>query len=1485
MSVPALSTTQRNSIIESLTRLDAAFQSHLDRMTPDEEIRERAKIAKLVMGACVPLRHQGLLQIAVQHLEAILVRLEHESPDRAAHTDALSQARMEEFLMTGSLEALDKAVELDRQAIDSARVTGLQDREPDAYLEILHHSSFSLSRRSHVSGDINDLDEAIRHSRTVYHIAPRGSTRSQLALNNLASQLRRRFDLDKDDTYLRESEELMRALLSCTTPGTAEHAVAKGQLFHSLYRKCMDTQSLEAIDEAIGHGKAAFEGLPKGSDAETDLLNMMVDIFARRHNLTSNESDFREFVDYSGSLLGAIPESHPSRGSSLVDYLKRVGEYASADLGLESLERAIDQAEMGLSAMPADFPQREFCRYMISNLLGTRYSASNSLSHLSALIDYVESMVVEHNERARLSEPAGPQVESNWISIFKGQLKRLAWAPVDNEMRISAERELAGLSLSYRLHDPRTAAASILEDLNRDHGQRLDVIIQAIESGQLLSDKDIDVEVERIKKKEVAAGKAREGSWKPTDVEFLEALDRQRKQMLGPKYGRTLAMDPTSQSPMVSMPGLIQEQLGYDPTKPLPRDQFMAREKQTERRFIDKARSRGRHPNLGLCYTCRELAKPLGRAEAGFWFAPSLLYPAFGNFFQLVCRSHCAICRLISSAVTTVSGNLLPQLKAIDPEVQGIRLCTGVISTGEKVLRVDYGMKPVTELRIITPANYHQAIRQSWEDTGAVQFEKAYECRKGPPWDQDSQMVGLEKLKTWLNDCEEKHGSACDQSHSGERAKNQMPMNFIDVSAECLVARTSHERFYALSYVWGQVEMCKTMKDNYEARQVPGALSTVQFPKTIRDAISLVRSLGGRYLWVDAVCLVQDDTEQMARDVPNMDIVYGKAFATIVALHGDSADAGLPGIRPGSRPPQQIESLQVSKALPELDWDPGCEQNEQIYLTATPRPLHLALQDSKWNKRGWILQERLLSRRCLYFSAHSVYFQCSQETLTEFGINEQYKAFMYDKYATNDEDLIRAADLNKPMRGIDFHAGPGAEERTRRAFGVYRQLVEIYSRRELSFKSDVLNGFAGIFAVLGEHLQSGNDFGLPAAFFSHALLWAPSARLPRRGCRLPTRDDLRMGKPDPQFPSWSWAAWDGPIDFRLLGEADGSAPLPTPLVKVFRIGKGPLAHEVRAGIDPSIAKDRRSKHDEECGGSTEKPAAESMAEECGRRDRDNGPVGSISDSQPADENRVDEKPQEAGANTLSDMAENKTTQTLRDTPTATDDVPDKHAQSASSPEDCKQDPSADAGSEVPKPQGGCPRTVPVRVLPDKHRGSSWAVSGPQAGVQEPLGPAPANTILRFSAPTLPLGLFAIAREKEYISEQAHVHVRSPQAVRRISDRHGKQCGLLWEQAGYGWVGLGLDQDSEEGINLVGVSRYYDVATSRGGGLPCVEGEISVFDKKAFPAEGPSCGLVNVLVVDYDVNRPESAGYRCTVAVIHSAAWERAGPVERVIQLR
>lgn len=81
----------------------------------------------------------------------------------------------------------------------------------------------------------------------------------------------------------------------------------------------------------------------------------------------------------------------------------------------------------------------------------------------------------------------------------------------------------------------------------------------------------------------------------------------------------------------------------------------------------------------------------------------------------------------------------------------------------------------------------------------------------------------------------------------------------------------------------------------------------------------------------------------------------------------------------------------------------------------------------------------------------------------------------------------------------------------------------LYSRKSLSFSSDVSNAFAGIAERL-EELTGGNVIhGIPATLLPHALLWAnflPPRQIERRETSTP-------------LPSWSWMAWDGPIEFPL----------------------------------------------------------------------------------------------------------------------------------------------------------------------------------------------------------------------------------------------------------------------------------------------------------------------------------------------------------------
>jgi hypothetical protein len=203
------------------------------------------------------------------------------------------------------------------------------------------------------------------------------------------------------------------------------------------------------------------------------------------------------------------------------------------------------------------------------------------------------------------------------------------------------------------------------------------------------------------------------------------------------------------------------------------------------------------------------------------------------------------------------------------------------------------------------------------------------------------------------------------------------------------------------------------------------------------------------------------------------------------------------------------------------------------------------------------MQERLLSRRCIYFSPETVYFQYGQRTLAEGGVNEEFKTYILSS-PLNDEHLLEKANHNNPISDLnhmhDLESGP----RLWKAFKVYVRLVREYTKREFTFKGDILNGFAGIFAVLDEEhfqglIKSTTLHGLPSGVFIHALLWTPAARIPRRGARFPTQKDITTGKPDAKFLSWSWAGWDGPVDYPLFQWATNIAERPVQLIQAFHL--------------------------------------------------------------------------------------------------------------------------------------------------------------------------------------------------------------------------------------------------------------------------------------------------------------------------------------------
>jgi hypothetical protein len=205
--------------------------------------------------------------------------------------------------------------------------------------------------------------------------------------------------------------------------------------------------------------------------------------------------------------------------------------------------------------------------------------------------------------------------------------------------------------------------------------------------------------------------------------------------------------------------------------------------------------------------------------------------------------------------------------------------------------------------------------------------------------------------------------SSLHKDFSTERDSYKLPDGFrlIDTEKMCIVPADPSFESIALSYVWGKGESLKLINANFDELAKENSLSKFadQIPQTIKDAMFLVTRLLDRYLWVDALCIIQDNSDDKWSQISSMDRIYGSSVLTIAATYGEGAEAGLPGVRPGTRSMIQ-----------------GIETVQGIRLANRPWSFDKSVEESKWNTRAWTFQERILTKRILYITPQQIFFKC-----------------------------------------------------------------------------------------------------------------------------------------------------------------------------------------------------------------------------------------------------------------------------------------------------------------------------------------------------------------------------------------------------------------------------------------------------------------------------------------------------------------------------
>ena len=361
-----------------------------------------------------------------------------------------------------------------------------------------------------------------------------------------------------------------------------------------------------------------------------------------------------------------------------------------------------------------------------------------------------------------------------------------------------------------------------------------------------------------------------------------------------------------------------------------------------------------------------------------------------------------------------------------------------------------------------------------------------------------SPMCELKILRTWLSMCEGSH-SMC--WWTGPKAS--LRLRLFDVKFRCVrqfqLSPDNTVRYVALSYVWGsQTQRLTLSRANHKVLSEKGAINVDEISRTISDAAVAVEMLGERYLWVDALCILQDDQDDLAEQIPIMGQIYTRSLVTIMAAASIDSNSGLPGVSTQARSTQRIsEPLNGGVLL--RTCRPNYRENPQDVPGSGKTDY---LKNSKWNTRGWTFQEKVLSRRCLFFMEEQVYWECQRASWCEETCLETGPEYRFLWEAPNLKFLSdREFPVGKKMAGYDVI----------RAFS---RLIEEYTSRTLTCGQDTYKAFSGLVHIL-EDLTGAKIFhGLHVSEFNQCLCWDNE-----------NSNNLRSGK---EFPSWSWLAWTGP---------------------------------------------------------------------------------------------------------------------------------------------------------------------------------------------------------------------------------------------------------------------------------------------------------------------------------------------------------------------
>lgn len=359
----------------------------------------------------------------------------------------------------------------------------------------------------------------------------------------------------------------------------------------------------------------------------------------------------------------------------------------------------------------------------------------------------------------------------------------------------------------------------------------------------------------------------------------------------------------------------------------------------------------------------------------------------------------------------------------------------------------------------------------------------------------------LSRARQWLSTCHATHRLCSQPVDDFVPTRLLKIVRIDDGTAVRLVEffQGNRVKWAALTYVWGGDQTFKSttalmgmMRKNFPVQDLPA---------TIQDAIKVCEEVGLQHIWIDSLCIIQDDNEDVNRELAVMPKIYERAWVTISA---SSASGVSEGFLHDRHPKSLDPNLEMPVALPYMSKD---DQATGTVIMASTKTLEEDHRSVPINSRAWTYQERRLSPRLLDFNSVNLTFVCRT-----------------GRFCQGDGSLDWGTD-----RGRDWmkhqQIAPCLEGQHLPA---WHSIVEDYASRQLTYPADKLKAIAALADVYKKRYNHTYIAGLWKESLLDDICWVVASE----GSNEPTR---RLKRPiDYRAPTWSWAAIDICQDSKVL---------------------------------------------------------------------------------------------------------------------------------------------------------------------------------------------------------------------------------------------------------------------------------------------------------------------------------------------------------------